>query len=156
MVPFNYTDVSFHRSVNDSIERLKDKENAEYKTTKCVIQKPYKRSNSSIFELDLNQKLTKTIGYRYKLLDLNRSDFTTIYAGKLCSILKFCLTGLEEISKETILRMKPDANSSTIKPLHQFIQCYNGNQFLLMLFALTKLDDKTYCHFNGTDKRTET
>ena len=52
--------------------------------------------------------------------------------------------------------MKPVANDSTIKPLHQFIQCYDQNQFLLMLFALTKLDDKTYCHFNGTDKRTET
>ena len=70
--------------------------------------------------------------------------------------MKLCLTGLDEIDKELILKMKPVASSSTIQPMHMFIQCYNGNQFLLMLFAAKTLDSKTYCHFNGTEKRTET
>ena len=104
----------------------------------------------------MNQRLTKITGYRYKLSDLDRPGFTTVFvrtirykiklkkikAGKLRSVLKLCLTGLEQFSKELILTMKPVVSNSTINPVHQFIQCYNENQFLLMLFASKNLDDK--------------
>ena len=70
--------------------------------------------------------------------------------------MKLYLTGLDDIDKELILKMKPVASDSTIQPMHQFIQCYNGNKFFLLLFAAKTLGNKTYCHFNGTEKRTET
>ena len=47
---------------------------------------------------------------------------------------------------------KPD--EKIVTPLHQFIQDYNGKQFLLMLFACKKFNKK-FCHFNGTEKKAE-
>ena len=44
----------------------------------------FKRSNSKIFEINqISQKLTETIGYRYKLSALDRNDFTTTYVRTL-------------------------------------------------------------------------
>ena len=74
-------------------------------------------------------------------------------------IKKYTLTGLENFSKESILRITPvshtEDNSQTVQPLHQYIQDYNGEQFLLMLFVGEKIN-ASFCHFNGTEKKIET
>ena len=50
--------------------------------------------------------------------------------------------------------LNKDENTQTIQPLHQFIQDYNGKQFLLMLFVGDKVN-ASFCHFNGTEKKIE-
>ena len=49
---------------------------------------------------------------------------------------------------------KDETITQAVQPLHQFIQDYNGNEFLLMLFACKK-SNTTFCHFNGTEKKIE-
>ena len=75
----------------------------------------------------------------------------------MCFVRKYELTGLEEeFDKETILTIKPVADNATVKPLNTFIQSYNSNQFLVMVFAGQNKQYKEYCHYNGTEKEIET
>ena len=45
----------------------------------------YKRTNSTIFEYSpISNKISKIVGYRYKLADLYQPSFTTVYVSLWC------------------------------------------------------------------------
>ena len=166
---------SFKRDKNEEFAKIGATSKGYIDKRTSTTFQNHKRINSKIFEINhMSQKLTEIIGYRYKLIALDRDDFTTVYvsisitsqinfsklkAGKLCHIKKFTLLGLESFSKESILGITPvlseNGNTQTVQPLHQFIQDYNCKQFLLMLFVGEKFNT-SFCHFNGTEKKIET
>ena len=67
--------------------------------------------------------------------------------------MKFEINGLD-FDDLTILKIKPVTNDLTVKPLHHFIQNYNGHKVLLFLYSCTKVEDGkvTRCLHNGTDR----
>jgi len=114
----------------------------------------YKRSNCQIVELDKDTgQIIRIVGYRYKLEKLNDPGFTTVYAGKLCKVLKFDLDGLD-FDDLTILKIQPATDNSTIEPLHHFVQSYNGYRVLLFVYCCMETEDGKVerCLYNGTDK----